>query len=102
MTDLQMRDNTDLRHYEARDETGVVAFIEYRQSGSARLLTHTEVNEAMEGKGVGSDLVRYALEDIKARGERVVPMCPFVAAFMQRHREYTDLVDPRQRGMFGL
>jgi uncharacterized protein len=102
MADLQMRDNTDLRHYEARDETRVVAFIEYRQSGSARLLTHTEVNEDMEGKGVGSALVRYALEDIKARGERVVPMCPFVAAFMQRHREYTDLVDPQRRSLFGL
>jgi uncharacterized protein len=102
MDDLQLNDNTAAQRYEARLEDRVVAYIEYRPSGEARMLTHTEVNADMEGKGVGSAIVKYALEDIRSRGERVVPMCPFVAAYMQRHREYTELVHPLQRRVFGL
>jgi uncharacterized protein len=102
MSDLHLSDAAEAQRYEARLEDRVVAYIEYRPSGEARMLTHTEVNADMEGKGVGSAIVKYALEDIRARGERVVPMCPFVAAYLQRHPEYVDLVHPLQRRVFGL
>jgi uncharacterized protein len=53
---------------------------------------HTEVEPRLEGQGLGAVLVRGALDDARARGELVVPRCPFVAAFIHRHPEYEDLV----------
>jgi predicted GNAT family acetyltransferase len=53
---------------------------------------HTEVILAVEGKHVGSRLVQQALDDIRGRGLGVVPMCPFVRAYIERHPEYADLV----------
>lgn len=103
MSDTTSRviDNTDGKRYELALPDGT-AFIEYRPVGNALMLTHTEVPEAMEGRGVGSTLVKFALDDIRGRGLMVIPMCPFVAAYMQRHLEYADLVHPQQRGLFGL
>ncbi|HIV60158.1 MAG TPA: N-acetyltransferase, partial [Candidatus Alistipes pullistercoris] len=55
-------------------------------------LTHTEVPSALEGKGVGSSLVRLALEDIERQQLRLVPLCPFVAGYVQKHPEWKRLV----------
>jgi len=100
-TDVQVSNNEQAKRYEARLPGGL-AFAEYRAVGDALLFSHTEVPEEMEGQGVGSTLVRFALDDARERGLKVIPMCPFVAAFIRRHREYTDLVHPQQRGVFGL
>lgn len=99
--DLEVTNDQAAQRYEARlgEE---VAFAEYRPVGDALMFTHTEVPEDLEGQGVGSALVRGALDDARARGLRVIPMCPFVAAFIQRHPDYADLVHPEQRGVFGL
>ena len=56
------------------------------------VLVHTEVAPAVEGRGVGSRLVSAALDDIRARGLRLVPICPFVRAYLGRHPEYADLL----------
>ena len=45
-----------------------------------------------EGQGLGARLARFALDDARERGLRVVPLCPFIAAFVKRHPEYQDLV----------
>jgi predicted GNAT family acetyltransferase len=58
----------------------------------AVVLVHTEVSSSSEGHGLGSVLVAGALEDIRARGLRVVPLCPFVSAYIRRHPEYADLI----------
>jgi predicted GNAT family acetyltransferase len=55
-------------------------------------MVHTEVEPEWEGRGVGSELVRGALDDVRARGLKVRPLCPFVRAFIERHSEYLDLV----------
>lgn len=55
-------------------------------------LTHTEVSPALGGKGVGTQLVKKTLEDIKERGLSVVPLCPFVAAYIKRHPEWMSIV----------
>ena len=81
---------------------GELAIAEYRPVGNALLFSHTEVPEAFEGRGVGSALVRGALDDARSRGLLVIPMCPFVSAFIRRHHEYADLVHPQQRGVFGI
>jgi hypothetical protein len=55
-------------------------------------MMHTEVPKQLEGRGVGSQLVRGALDIIRKRGLRVVPRCPFVKSYIERHPDYTDLV----------
>jgi predicted GNAT family acetyltransferase len=63
---------------------------------------HTEVDNAFEGRGVGSIVVREALEDARRRGFEVLPFCPFVNSFIQEHREYLNLVPLSRREEFGL
>lgn len=101
--ELFISDHPEAQRYEAKLNGQVVAFSEYRLVSGAVMFTHTEVEEDLEGRGVGSQLVRWALEDVKARGLLVVPMCPFVAAFIQRNlEEYIGLVHPAHRKVFGL
>ena len=71
------------------DHAGLIA---YRERDGVVTMLHTEVDAAFEGKGVGSTLVREALEDVRARGLKLRPLCPFVAAYVKRHPEYQDLV----------
>jgi len=80
MDSLELSLNTAVQRYEAKLEGSVVAFIEYRDDSSARSLTHTKVNDNLEGQGISSQLVKFALEEIKSSGSSLVPMCPFVAA----------------------
>ena len=98
----QVMNNEQERRYELSLDGNVVGIAEYRPAGDALMFTHTEVEEGHEGQGLGSTLVRAALDDARAQGRQVVPMCPFVAAFIREHREYVDLVQPGQRGVFGL
>ncbi len=66
--------------------------IEYIKTNEKIFLTHTEVPVALEGKGVGSQLVRKVLEDIEKQGLTLIPLCPFVAAYIKRHPEWRKLV----------
>lgn len=91
-TPIQLRDNTDAARFEARVGEHV-AFASYHPLGDALAITHTEVPEALTGQGVGSRLMRHALDEIRSRGQRVVPMCDFAAAYIRRHPEYQDMVE---------
>ena len=103
MDNLVITNNPEKHRYEATLEGEIVAYAEYRTITGAVMFTHTEVNEGLEGKGVGSKLIRYALEDTRAQGLMAIPMCPFVVAFIQRnHDEFINLVHPQQRRIFGL
>ena len=86
-----VRDNAEEHRYEA-GVPGGLAFITYRDKPGARVLVHTEVPEEAEGHGIGDALVRGALDDLRARGLKLVPLCPFVAAWLERHPDYGDLV----------
>ncbi len=89
--DAPARDNPARRRYELAigDRIAVIA---YRLRGDSITFTHTEVPEELEGRGIASRLARFALEDARARGLRVVPLCPFVAAYIRRHKDYESLV----------
>ena len=64
----------------------------YSEHGGKLYLLHTSVDDALEGKGVGSALVRTAAEYAREAGVRIVPFCPFAQAWLKRHHEYDDLV----------
>ena len=68
------------------------AFVEYRRAGDRIALLHTEVPEALSSQGVGSKLVRGALDAVRAEGLKVAPRCGFVAAYVERHPEHRDLL----------
>lgn len=78
--------------FEARTDDGVVAgFAAYVREPGKVIFTHTEVDPAFEGQGVGSALAVGALDQVRASGERVVPLCPFIRAYIERHPDYADL-----------
>jgi predicted GNAT family acetyltransferase len=90
--DLEIRDNPSELRYEAHLGDRMVGIIRYRTEPGLRVLVHSEVDLDLEGEGVGSELVRGALADVRARGLRVVPHCPFVIDYIRRHPEEADLV----------
>lgn len=90
--DLTVRDNAAENRYEVLEAGKALGEILYRTRPGRVVLLHTEVQPYAEGGGVGSRLVAGALDDIRSRGLRVVPLCPFVAAYIKRHPEYADLV----------
>jgi uncharacterized protein len=73
------------------------ATAKYRRDGDTMTLTSTEVPRSAEGGGVGSALARAALDHARAEGLRVVPKCPFMASYIERHPEYRDLLDDAGR-----
>jgi len=86
-----VRDNP-ARHRFELDLDGGTASAYYQLSPGVITFTHTEVPAEMSGHGVGSQLVRGALEAARAQGLKVVPKCPFVAAYMAKHAEFNDLL----------
>jgi predicted GNAT family acetyltransferase len=92
MSDVEVVDNPAKWRYEALVDGSVAGYVLYQEGDGALTLIHTEVGDEWEGHGVGSRLVAGALDDIRARGLAVTPLCPFAAAYIQRHPEYADLV----------
>jgi hypothetical protein len=85
--------DTDRRKYLARVGDEVAGEAEFLLTSELVVFTHTDVDPAFEGQGIGSALIRWALDDVRERGYAVVPSCPFVRSFVERHAdEYGDLV----------
>ena len=80
----------------------VAGFTRYTQEGDVLSLLHTEIDDAYEGQGLGSTLVKGALESARDRGLAVLPYCPFVKSYLQRHPDLADVVPPAERERFGL
>ncbi|HEV2529397.1 MAG TPA: GNAT family N-acetyltransferase [Thermomicrobiales bacterium] len=66
--------------------------IDYRADGQVIDMHHTEVDPSQQGRGIGSRLASGALDDVRSRGLKVVPSCPFIADYIERHPKYTDLI----------
>jgi len=90
----ELVDNTAKSRYEFSAE-GALSFIDYRRSPGVIALTHAEVPSQLEGRGIGSRMARAVLDAIRATGDKVLPQCSFVAAFIRRHPEYQDMVATR-------
>jgi predicted GNAT family acetyltransferase len=92
--ELHVLDVPDLGRYEARlgPERELAGLLDYRLASDFIVLTHTEVLEGFEGQGLGSRLVRAVLEDLRERQVAVIPRCPFVVAWLQKHPEQHDIL----------
>jgi uncharacterized protein len=99
---VRVRDNPEEQRYEAVADGKLAGFADYRAQPGLIAFVHTEVDVAFEGHGVGSTLIREALEDARRQGFGVLPFCPFVKAFIAEHREFVDLVPESRREEFGL
>jgi predicted GNAT family acetyltransferase len=99
---IEVADATDRERYELSVDGEVVGFSAYRAQPGLIAFIHTEVDERLHGRGLGDRLIRFALEDARARGLAVLPFCPFVKAFIERHREFEELVPESYREQFGL
>jgi len=88
---MAVRDNKDRSRFEL-DAGNEIAFANYRLTPSAVIITHTETPRALRGRGVASELVKGALELIRADGHKVIAGCGFVVDYLDRHPEEADLV----------
>jgi predicted GNAT family acetyltransferase len=92
MSEVSVRNHPEQHRYEAILGGELAGYCEYNLVGDAIMFTHTEVLPAFEGKGVGSSLARHVLDEAKAGGKHVIPVCQFIAGYLRKHPEYAELV----------
>jgi predicted GNAT family acetyltransferase len=100
--DNQVVDRPEQHRFEITADGQVAGFADYQLRGQQIMFTHTEVDEAYEGKGLGSVLVRHALDAARDRGLAVLPLCPFVRSWIARHPDYLPLVPQAARAKYTL
>lgn len=99
MPDVEVSDNPQESRYELKLDGRRVGLVEYRLQGPRIALVHTEVDPALKGQGLGGTLVKAVLDDVRARGLEVNPVCSFVSDYVRAHRdEYLDLVPESLHG----
>jgi predicted GNAT family acetyltransferase len=89
--DVQTSRDDDRSRYEGRVDGEVVSVLTYVRDGDVLDLTHTATEPEFRNQGLASEVTRAALEDVRRRGEKVHPSCPFAVAFLDEHPEYADL-----------
>lgn len=93
MANITIQDNPDENRFEAHVDGKLAGIADYMIANRLIVFTHTEVDQEFEGQGVGSALVKEALDAVRAEGSReVMPLCPFVKVWIQRHPDYQGLV----------
>jgi predicted GNAT family acetyltransferase len=95
-------DASDRRRFEITVDGAVLGFVNYRRGPGVISLIHTEIEPAHNGEGLGTLLVKAVLDTARAEGLAVLPYCPFIQGFIDRHREYLDLVPVERRAKFAL
>jgi uncharacterized protein len=88
----EVRHQPDQSRYEAVVDGRVVGVAEYAERGDVLVFHHTETVASLRGNGIGAQLVRAALDDVRARGLRIIPTCWYVAEFVEQHPDYGDLL----------
>ena len=88
---IEVRNNAAENRYEVTID-GQLSMIEYQLHNNRITFTHTGVPPALGGQGIASKIAKFALEDSRAKGYQVRPLCPFVVKYIERHPEYQSLV----------
>ena len=94
MTEPSVTHDSEKKRYEISADgvhAGLAAYVDTR---TQRIIYHTAVDDRFRGRGLADELIAAALEDTRAAGKRVVAICPFVAAFVDKHEDYDDILDP--------
>jgi predicted GNAT family acetyltransferase len=99
---IAVNDAPERERYEIRVGGELAGFATNKARPNQIVFKHTEIDDRFEGQGLASKLVAFALDDARGRGLAVLPFCPFVKAYIQRHREYAELVPEARRGEFEL
>ncbi|HUB37371.1 MAG TPA: GNAT family N-acetyltransferase [Streptosporangiaceae bacterium] len=89
MSDVAVTDNQGGSQLETRTD-GQLAELRYRTRAGRLILVHTEVPAALEGRGLGGELVRAAIRKARAESMTLVPLCPFARSWLERHRDEAD------------
>ena len=92
MSDIDVRHDPDRHRYELLVDGKVAGLAAYRERGDVVIVTHSEVDPALRGQGLGNELAGRTLDQLRERGAKVVPACPFFAAYVGEHPEYDDIV----------
>jgi uncharacterized protein len=100
--DVEVADNPDKARFEILADGELAGFVQYHLRGNEIAFTHTETDERFRGHGLASQLIRAALDTVRARRLAVLPYCPFTRSWMEEHPEYVDLVPADRRAQFGL
>jgi predicted GNAT family acetyltransferase len=87
-----VRNDPEAGRYEIVEGDRVLGVAAYEHRGSTLVFTHTEVDQDSGRSGLGSTLVRAALDDVRSQGITIVPRCPFVRGWIERHPDYADLI----------
>jgi uncharacterized protein len=90
---IEVVDVPERHRFEIRVDGKRAGHAEYARKGNRLIFTHTEVDDAYEGRGLGSKLAGGALDAARAGDHPVVPLCPFIASYVEKHPEYDDIVD---------
>ncbi len=93
MSDIRIHDDAENHRYVIEVDGEQAGLAVYHIRGDRSFFVHTEVDPGFTDRGLGSELARYALDDVRSKGRLIVPLCPFIAAFVKRHPEYQDMVD---------
>src|SRR5688572_16152165 len=102
MSERRVVDNPGAGRFEVHVGDDLAGFAEYQPTQGALAFTHTVIQPAFEGRGIGSALARGALDAARERGLSVLPVCPFVRGWIAKHLDYVDLVPAARREEFGL
>ncbi len=97
-----VRDNPELERFEIRVDGTLAGFTQYRRRPNLIAFVHTEIDPSFEGQGLASELLAHALGEARSRDLAVLPFCPFVRGYIERHPEYLDLVPEQYRAEFDL
>lgn len=100
MSTVDIKDHPASHRFELTVDGVLAAYAEYNLLKQGLMFTHTEVLAAFEGRGLGSQLARFALDQVRARRVQAIPVCKFIAGFIRKHPEYLDLVPEESRRAF--
>ncbi len=95
-------DNRNRHRFEIRTDGELAGFVTYKRGERRITFVHTEIDDNFEGRGLGSELIAAALEAAREEGLEVVPVCPFVRAYIERHTELAGLVPADVRRQMGM
>nr|WP_300009074.1 GNAT family N-acetyltransferase [Pseudonocardia sp.] len=95
--EVAVADAPERSRFEITVDGELAGFAEYRLRSGRAVFTHTEIDDDQQGRGLAGRLAQAALGRVRGRGLQVIPLCPYIAAYIRRHPEYVELVDAAHR-----